>query len=411
MQVVLFEDDRVSQLDPVAAAEPAFAVTCGSYKLVYLERSLGPALSVLRKHLRPVEAATYPDRVPAGKPLTGSVLFVNARMVPSVTVKARLKALADAGREGIVTSGESVAAAIVSRGPIQLAADQDPTSLVALIKSFNLPPLAADLPLLEYPHDLLRHHMACCRENLEHRIQQGGYKEVRDGLFVADNVTLGEHLVIDSKNGPVVIDQDVTIGPLCFLRGPVYIGPKAKVNEHAALKDGVSLGHNTKVGGEVEASIIEPYSNKQHHGFLGHSYVGSWVNLGAGTSNSDLKNTYGMVSMQYGDRKVLTGMQFVGCFVGDYVKAAINTGIFTGKTIGICSMLYGFITANVPSFCNYAKSFGQITNLPVEFMIANQQRMFARRSVEQRPCDVQLIRDLYEMAQSQRKLPDEPLAL
>jgi glucose-1-phosphate thymidylyltransferase len=409
VQVVLFEDEKVQQLAPVAAAEPAFAVTCGSYKLVYLERSLGPALSVLRKHLRGVEAATYPDRVPTGKPLAGTVLFVNARMVPSVTVKARLKALADAGREGIVMSGESIVAAIVSRGPIQLAADQDPAALLALIKSFHLPPLAADLPLLEYPHDLLKHHLVCCRENLEHRVQQGGYKEVRDGLFVAENVALGEHLVADAKNGPIVIDHDATLGPFCYLRGPVYIGPKARVNEHAALKDNVSLGHNTKVGGEVEASIIEPYSNKQHHGFLGHSYVGSWVNLGAGTSNSDLKNTYGTVNVQYGDRKVSTGMQFVGGFIGDYVKTAINTSIFTGKTVGSCSMLYGFITANVPCFCNYAKSFGQITNLPVEQMLTIQQRMFTRRGVQQRPCDVQLLRDLYEIAQRQRQLPDEPL--
>ena len=93
-----------------------------------------------------------------------------------------------------------------------------------------------------------------------------------------------------------------------------------------------------------------------HHGYLGHSYLGSWVNFGAGTSNSDLKNTYGPVNMEYRGRKIGTGMQFVGCFVGDYVKTAINTSIFTGKTIGVCSMVYGFVTANVPAFCNYAKT-------------------------------------------------------
>ncbi len=371
---------------------------------------------MLRKHLRAVEAATYPDRVPSGKPLAGPVLFVNARMVPSVTVKARLKSLANAGREGIVTRGPSIAAAIIDRGPMQLSPDQDPAELVARIKSFNLPPLEADLPLLEYPHELLKHHLACSRENLEHRVQHGSYKETREGLFVAENVSLGEHLVADTKNGPIVIDHDATIGPLTFLRGPVYIGPKAKVNEHAALKDCVSLGHNTKVGGEVEASIIEPYSNKQHHGFLGHSYVGSWVNLGAGTSNSDLKNTYGNVNMHYGSfkegqHKVSTDMQFVGAFIGDYGKAAINTSIFTGKTVGVCSMLYGFVTTNVPSFSNYAQSFGQVVNLPLEQMLTVQQRMFARRGIPQRPCDVQLLRDLYSMAQSQRELPDQLLNL
>jgi glucose-1-phosphate thymidylyltransferase len=178
------------------------------------------------------------------------------------------------------------------------------------------------------------------------------------------------------------------------------------------------------VGGEVEASIIEAFSNKQHHGFLGHSYIGSWVNLGAGTSNSDLKNTYGAVNMDYvvrsGDRattrKTQTGMQFVGCFVGDYSKTAVNTSIFTGKTIGASSMVYGFVTTNVPSFTNYARSFNQVTESPVEVAIATQARMFIRRGIQQRPCDVQLLRDMYELTRGERAsygepMPSEPLSL
>ncbi len=281
---------------------------------------------------------------------------------------------------------------------------------MSLIKALKLPSLAAELPLLEYPHDVLRHHLQCCRENLEHRLKTG-YREVREGLFAAENVTLGEQLVTDTKQGPIVIDHDAVVGPLCFLRGPVYVGPKARIIEHASIKDAVSLGHTTKVGGEVEASVLEPYSNKVHHGYLGHSYLGSWVNFGAGTTNSDLKNTYGPVNMEYRGRKIGTGMQFVGCFVGDYVKTAINTSIFTGKTIGVCSMVYGFVTANVPAFCNYAQSFGQVTDLPPGQMIAFQQRFFARRQVDQRECDIQLLRDLHEMARREKKLPDKPLSL
>ncbi len=78
-------------------------------------------------------------------------------------------------------------------------------------------------------------------------------------------------------------------------------------------------------------------------------------------------------------------MQFIGCMIGDYAKTAINTSIFTGKTIGACSMVYGFVTGNVPSFVNYARSFGQVTEAPVEVMISTQKRMFARRGREQRP--------------------------
>jgi glucose-1-phosphate thymidylyltransferase len=183
------------------------------------------------------------------------------------------------------------------------------------------------------------------------------------------------------------------------------------VIEHAAIKDAVSLGHTTKIGGEVEASVIEPYTTKQHHGFLGHSYLGSWINLGAGTCNSDLKNTYGEVKLDFRGQKLSTGMQFVGCIMGDYSKTAINTGIFTGKIVGTCSMVYGFVTTNVPSFVNYARSFGQVTELPPAVMESTQKRMFARRQVSQRPADIQLLHDMYQLTKNERQLAEEPLIL
>jgi glucose-1-phosphate thymidylyltransferase len=115
--------------------------------------------------------------------------------------------------------------------------------------------------------------------------------------------------------------------------------------------------------------------------------------------------------MEYHGRKVATGMQFIGAIIGDYAKTAINTGIFTGKTIGVCSMVYGFVTTNVPSFVNYARLFAQVTEAPVEVMAATQKRMFARRGVEQRACDVQLLHDMHELTAWERQQPGEPLSL
>ena len=177
-----------------------------------------------------------------------------------------------------------------------------------------------------------------------------------------------------------------------------------------SLKDCVSLGHHTKVGGEVEASIIEPYSNKQHHGFLGHSYVGSWVNLGAGTSNSDLKNTYGPVNMEYRSeaskslhrhaiRRLLHRRLRQNRHQHQHFHRQNHRRLQHGVRLRHHQRA---------GFCNYAKSFGQITDLPAEVMIAIQQRMFARRQVPQRECDMQLIRDLYENARREVQLSDEP---
>ncbi len=252
-------------------------------------------------------------------------------------------------------------------------------------RRLGLPEIDVLLPLLEYPHDIVREHLATILDHLTDRVARGAYREVADDVFLATGAKLGDYVVTDTKSGPIILEAGATVGPYCYLSGPVHLGANCRVLEHAALKHAVALGHTTKIGGEIEASIVEPYSNKQHHGFLGHSYLGSWVNLGAGTCNSDLKNTYGNVNMEYRGRKVATGMQFIGTIVGDYSKTAINTGIFTGKVIGACSMVYGFVTTNVPSFVNYARLFSQVSEAPVEVLAATQKRMFQRRGVEQRP--------------------------
>lgn len=413
MHVILFEDSLAIQLFPATIAKPAFAINIGTYRLINLVRRLSDNVEVIvRPYLKELVAMDYPwlwslDRGTRSEP----VLVLNARVVPHVAIIEQLKKFIKEGRSGVVNSSQGVACALFSRHnpfPNEIIGC---AQLLGIIADSNLEPLDIPVPMIEYAHDIVRHQIRIMNDNLNDRIAGGGYKEVADGVFSADGAPLGQYCVVDHHNGPIIIEADANIGPYCFFKGPVYIGKKAKIIEHSAMKDAVTLGSTTKVGGEVEASIIEPYSNKQHHGFLGHSYLGSWVNLGAGTCNSDLKNTYGEVTMEYSNRKVRTGMQFVGSFVGDYAKTAINTSIFTGKTIGACSMIYGFVTTNVPSFVNYARSFGQVTETAVETLVQTQARMFARRDVQQRPCDVQLLRDIYEMTKHERQLANEPLSL
>jgi len=412
MNVVLFEDDLVPQLYPLTIGRPAFEVSCGSYRLLdLLTRLERPLRAVVRPHLQEKLKADWPD-LSFGPPSSGGpILLINARLVPAVTVLERLRAMADAGRPALVRCGDHVAAALTGKSHPAPEQPFNTPGLLAWLDRLELPTAEIELPLIGYPHDVIRHHRAVLAENLQDRIAHGGYREIADGVFAAPGASLGQYVVADTGEGPVLLDEEAKIGPYCYLSGPAYIGARSRVIEHAAIKDGVALGHTVKIGGEIEASIIEPYTNKQHHGFLGHSYLGSWVNLGAGTCNSDLKNTYGQVSMEYDGRKVPTGMQFIGCIIGDYAKTAINTSIFTGKTIGACTMAYGFVTTNVPSFVNYARSFGQVTEVPVDVMIAAQARMFARRGVPQRPCDFQLLRDMHELTRHERQLAAEPLSL
>ena len=280
MHVILFEDDLVERLYPVTLGRPAFQISCGSYRLMDLASRLGDGLrAIVRPHLRGVLAADRPELFAPLESPRQSTLLLNARLAPAASLIERLKSLIESGRPAIVSCGESVAAALVGPEHVLPPGDTPPAMFSARIEELHLPAVEIELPLLEYPHELIRWNMQILEENLADRISRGDYQEIADGLFAAPGARLGQYCAVDAANGPVVLEKDATVGPFCYLSGPVHVGERSRVIEHAALKDFVTLGHTCKIGGEVEASIIEPFTNKQHYGFLGHSYLGSWINL------------------------------------------------------------------------------------------------------------------------------------
>lgn len=433
--LVCFEDSSAANLHPITLSRPAYAITSAGYRLVdWLQQlshsSGGKLLGRVRPHLKAIQELDFGiDAVPQSfadkswDDCGDGVLLVNARLSPSVSIGETLGRWIKSEQSGAIREPESGCVWIAringkdwkklreEKLADQLADNQNAVDvLLEFAATRNADEFASQakaIDVFDQPHDVIRCHMKEMTASMNHRLRQSHYTEILDGVFVGQKVKIGDHVVTNVDEGPILLEDHCNVGPLSYLSGPIHAGPNAKVIEHASIKDGVCLGHTTKTGGEVEACVIEPYTNKQHHGFLGHSYLGSWINLGAGTCNSDLKNTYGKINIQYGDQKVATGMQFLGCFIGDYSKTAINTSIFTGKTIGVCSMMYGFVTSNVPSYVNYAKVFGQTSVLPVDVMINTQQRMFARRQLQQRECDKQLIRDMYDLTQPERATDPE----
>ena len=388
----------------------AYAITCASYRLIDLLKMIGgPSIvGLVRDHLQSIQSLDFPElanELDTGQKYT---LLVNARLAPTRNRFGLLQELVAGAKPVIYTDNGQLAIAVVETESLK----GDPMAIIeTLTNKPDSNAVQADGCLFHFPHDVIRENMDAFNDNMELRLASGSYTEIADGVFSAAPTKLPDNVVFDSGPGPIVFEDNVSFGPYSFIRGPVYIGPNCKVNEHSAIKDAVSLAHTIKIGGEVEGVVIEAYSNKQHLGFLGHSYLGSWINLGAGTCNSDLKNTYGLVNVQYDSGKVSSGMQFVGCAIGDYTKTAINTSIFTGKMIGAGSMLYGFVTSNVPCFVNYAKSFDQMTVQPAEVLITTQKRMFARRKVEHRPADIQLVKDMFELTKHERpELSADPLA-
>jgi glucose-1-phosphate thymidylyltransferase len=410
MHILVFEDARAADLEPVTLCRPASAISCGTYTLLdQLQMLGGRVASIVRPHLADVAAADDPPLVAFAdwhREATQSgqkTLFANARLVPSAANRAELEDLVDGGQAGIVHSTDGVVAALVPADQLPAVDDLTVDRLAPWLAACELPKLDARLAMLDYPHDVIRHHLATMEDNLADRLGREMPQEVANAVFAPAGFKLGPHVATDTSAGPIVIKENVELGPFSFLEGPLYVGRGARIREHASVQQFTSLGHNAKIGGEVEASIIEPFSNKQHYGFLGHSYVGSWVNLGAGTCTSDLKNTYGTIRVRRDGERIDTQMQFLGAIVGDFAKTAINSSIFTGKTIGVASFIYGTATEDVPSFVNYARVFGQVTGVSVDAVVRMQQRMFARRGIQQRPCDITLLEAVHAMTEPARR--------
>lgn len=159
--------------------------------------------------------------------------------------------------------------------------------------------------------------------------------QIHRSAKVYPNVTL------DAEGGPIVVHERAVIRPGCVLIGPCSIGPDSTVIDRALIKANTVIGPHCKVAGEVGGTIFQGCANKAHDGHLGDSWVGEWANFGAGTTNSNLLNTYGEVVMRLeaDSPRQRTGLQFLGAIVGDHVKFAICTRIMTGSVIGTGAMI------------------------------------------------------------------------
>jgi UDP-N-acetylglucosamine diphosphorylase/glucosamine-1-phosphate N-acetyltransferase len=174
-----------------------------------------------------------------------------------------------------------------------------------------------------------------------------------DAIVPGRRMKIMPGVVIDASAGPVVLGDDITIMPHSMLQGPCFIGNGSTVKAGALLYGGTVIGPACKVGGEIENSIFHGYSNKQHEGFVGHSYIGEWVNLGALTTTSDLKNTYGTIQVQMEKETMHTGRMFLGLLCGDHTKTAIGTLLGAGTVAGISSNILSpgsFAPKNIRSF-------------------------------------------------------------
>jgi len=269
-----------------------------------------------------------------------------------------------------------------------------------------------DVRLISYPWHPVLYNAEALRDDFD-SIKNEGVKGMvspmaaidgpEDQLYVAETAEVHPFVTLETASGPIIIDRGSKIYPHSRIEGPASIGRETYVYE-AKIRPGTTLGPMCRVGGEVDESVFHGYSNKHHEGFLGHSYVGEWVNLGALTTNSDLKNDYSTVQVYVQSKLVDTGEIKVGAFLGDHVKTSIGCLLTTGAVLGVMSNVLATGEAApklIPSFTWYFRNkFSR--GLGLRRMIDAAETVMARRNIVMSQEEKAMFQRLYEITRDER---------
>lgn len=397
--VYVFEDSQFDRLFPLTLARPALALRCGARTL--LERAVAalplPVAGVL---VRPSLAAALRKQIalPVNPPVStrDGVLLLNGRWL-ALEADGRQPEWTPPQVDSVGLASGAIAWANLSAkvaAQIDFAQVAQPQTLEAILPTLQRQPARATLicrpwELIAWQNTALRADFASFGAANQATVMPGAHLLVPENIHLGRNVKVWPGAVLDAQNGPIIIEEGTEIRANAVLTGPVHVGRNCLVRTGADLRELCSLGPGTRVGGEVLHSIFLGYANKQHHGFVGQSIIGEWANLGAGTTTSNLKNTYGTIRVPINGIEEDTGTQFLGALIGDHAKLGIGTYLSTGSVIGFGShVLAPRPPKFVPSFAWVDPE--RVTRLDFAKFEAIATTVMHRRGVEFSPAEHEL---------------------
>ncbi|NWF71300.1 MAG: hypothetical protein HXY40_19640 [Chloroflexi bacterium] len=363
MELCVFEDSTYSNFFPLTYLRPVFHLRCGLFTLGQRIEQTFSGYSVrylCRPYLNPtLREQKFNLLSPFEVTPETPVLFVNGLLLDTYAVRDELPHIAS--ENWMLVSGGRLVAARLKGELAQEAAyyllEQNSRALMErLAGQVEIEEYSA--LLATYLWDFVHHNGAVLKKDFAQLKQNGSQGEVdprtvlynESDVYIGKGARLDAYVVLDARDGPIYIAEGVKIQSFTHIQGPAYIGAKTYL-VGGQIREGTTIGPVCRIGGEVEEAIIQGYSNKYHAGFLGHSYLGEWVNIGAIGTNSDLKNTYGTIRIEVNDMMVDTGMQKMGIIIGDHAKIGIGTMVMAGTVIGVGSnVMGGGVPKVVPSF-------------------------------------------------------------
>lgn len=373
-RLVCWDDAAARRFEPFALTRPVSELRAGALLVrERWERVLGTTAAgfIGAGHLADFDEADAPgalDVVPAG------TVLAHARCAPALSVATAADAWQVGGRLAAV----------------RLRSDVPAEALLA--PGASLEALAGDTPAvplegwwLEAPWDLVAHLPAMLAADVPALAAAIGARALRGSavrghhaVYVEDGAEIEPYVLLDAHAGPILVRRGAVVQAFTRLVGPAVVGCDSTV--FGDRIGTVSIGERCKVHGEVHGTVFLGHANKAHDGFLGHSVVGRWVNLGAGTTTSNLKNTYGSVQCWTPAGMVDTGLQFLGTLFGDHVKTGIGLSLTTGTVLGAGANVFDAMPPRVVA--PFAWGAGAPYDVfAVEKFLAVAERMMGRRSV------------------------------
>lgn len=411
MRVAIFEDHLAPNFAPVALLRPVFELLCGQFSA---RERVGRFLPVTdwSVFVRDELAAVYREDHPEARVndldwlRSGPTLLINGRWLTD----PKTLPLCDRDAAGLIDGS----VAFLTLDPLEvplLTGDNWDEALLQIARTRRR--VTAPGELAQFPWNLIHRNASQLKADFAARefgssitSELGPQVAIlgdHRNVFVDAAASVDPFVVIDARKGPVSIEAGAMIQAFTRLEGPCHVGRKSQLFR-ANVREGTTIGPVCRVGGEIEESILHGYVNKYHDGFLGHSYVCPWVNLGALTTNSDLKNDYSSVKVPLSGVAIDSGEMKVGCFIGDHTKTAIGSLFNTGSSIGVMCLILPdgeLLPKHVPSFSRIWHG-DLIEGLPLDRGLATARAALERRNMELTDAQEQLIRRVHSQTLNER---------
>lgn len=411
-KIVFFEDERALNFSPISLFRPVFELLCGHHSVrERITRSFPDSSwgGIIRPELQEIYQEEHPE-ASINTDISiqgGQTLLINGRWLTHKTDLATIQE----GTAGWI-GDELVWLTVKENDGIELSCPDEVESLRSLAQTKTR--VQSTGRLVQYPWDLVSYNGEQLTLDFNDRSKDEslnishnpGLVGDASNVFIHPSAELDPFVVLDSRHGPIWIDEKAKIQAFTRIEGPAYIGRETQTFR-ANIREGTSIGPVCRVGGEIEESIIHGFANKYHDGFLGHSYVSPWVNLGALTTNSDLKNDYSNVSVPLAGKGIKSNSNKVGCFIGDHTKTALCSLFNTGSSIGAMSLILPggeLLPKHIPSFSRIWH--GKLEELPdgTSSAITTAEYAMGRRGQSFTPAMKRHILSLFEKTQAEREL-------